>query len=195
LNERHSQSGVKPPYSNIESQETEMPSLFPGMDPWLEGQWQPFHGWFIRELARLTIPKAQKLGCWIDVDRTVYQHDPSGEVTLLGAPDETVWLAARDWSPDQSNGGGSVAQAVALAPPKAIHEVVLKPDELQRVKQEYLVVRELEQARRVLAVVEVLSPGNKSGSYVSAYRAKRRTLLAGTIHFMEIDLLRAGENP
>lgn len=40
-----------------------MPSPFPGMDPYLEERttWESFHGWFMRELARITLPKAQGL--------------------------------------------------------------------------------------------------------------------------------------
>ena len=44
-------------------------------------------------------------------------------------------------------------------------------------------------------MVEVLSPANKKGSYVPRYREKRRRYLELRAHFMEIDLLRGGENP
>ena len=47
----------------------------------------------------------------------------------------------------------------------------------------------------MLAVVEVLSPANKSGTYVPRYREKRLHWLASRAHFMEIDFLRDGENP
>ena len=76
-----------------------------------------------------------------------------------------------------------------------IHEVVLDPDELEQFKQDYLVVREIGQFARVLAAVEVLSPANKSGTYVPRYREKRLHWLASRAHFMEIDFLRDGENP
>ncbi len=56
-------------------------------------------------------------------------------------------------------------------------------------------MRELGQFARVLAAVEVLSPANKSGSYVPRYREKRMHWLAGRAHFLEIDLLRNGDNP
>src|SRR5439155_5690171 len=58
-----------------------------------------------------------------------------------------------------------------------------------------LVVRELGQFPRVLAVVELLSPANKSGSYVPRYREKRLRFLTSRAHFMEIDFLRGGDNP
>ncbi len=118
----------------------------------------------------------------------VYQREPSGEVVLVGEPDETV-------AADPSRPEWRSAAPVALVEPKVIHEVVLDPDTLQRVKQDYLVVRELGQFARVLAAVEVLSPANKSGSYVPRYREKRLRWLAGRAHFLEIDLLRDGDNP
>ncbi len=167
-----------------------MPSPFPGMDPFIEinPRWEGFHAWFVRELARQSLPKAQELGCWIDVERMVYQRDPDGDVVLIGGPDETV-------AADPSAPAWQAATAVALAEPKVIREVALDPDELGRVKQDYLVVRELGRFARVLAAVEVLSPANKSGSYVPRYREKRLHWLACRAHFMEIDLLRDGDNP
>jgi hypothetical protein len=98
------------------------------MDPFLEvnPRWQVFHGWFVRKLAEQNLPRARELGCWIDVERSVYQREPSGELVLVG---------------------------------------------------EYLVVRELGQFQRVLAVVEVLSFANKEGSYVLKYREKRSKFL------------------
>jgi hypothetical protein len=171
-----------------------MPSPFPGMDPFLEvsPRWESFHAWFMRELARKTLPKAQHLGCWIDVERSVYQREPSGEIVLVGEPDQSVGVdvASPAWNQPSPAPG-----AVALAEPKAIHEVALDPATLERVKQDYLVVRELGQFPRVLAVVEVLSPANKSGNYVARYREKRMKFLTSRAHFMEIDFLRAGANP
>jgi len=164
------------------------------MDPFIEinPRWEGFHAWYVRELARQSLPKAQALDCWIDVERTVYQRLPSGEVMIVGEPDDVVGAAfvSPAWQDSRRPRGG-----VALLEPKAVHEVVLDPDTLERVKQDHLVVRELGQFQRVLAVVEVLSPANKTGSYVPRYREKRRRYLESRAHFMEIDLLRGGENP
>jgi hypothetical protein len=163
------------------------------MDPFLEvnPRWELFHAWFVRELARQSLPKAKELGCWIDVERMVYQREPNGEVVLVGEPDETV---AADLSSPGSGPASPPSASVALAEPKVIHEVVLDPDAMERIKQDYLVVRELGPFARVLAAVEVLSPANKSGSYVPRYREKRLRWLAGRAHFMEIDFLRGGDN-
>ena len=159
-----------------------MPSPFPGMDPFIEvnPRWEGFHAWFMRKLAEQALPKARGLGCWIDVERTVYQREPSGEIVLIGEPDQTVGVDASSpaWSESGNEAGG-----VAVAEPRAIHEVVLDPAALERIKQDYLVVRELGQFPRVLAVVEVLSPANKSGSYAPRYREKRLAFLEFTGSF------------
>jgi hypothetical protein len=168
-------------------------SPFRGMDPFLEinPRWQVFHGWFVRKLAEQNLPRARELGCWIDVERSVYHREPSGELVLVGEPDALTGLDVSEYGPAPARQDTSSAVAV----PQAVHEVVLDPDQLQRHKQEYLVVRELGRFQRVLAVVEVLSFANKEGTYVSKYREKRSKLLTSLAHFMEIDFLRAGQNP
>ena len=82
-----------------------------------------------------------------------------------------------------------------LAVPRSIREVVVDPEEAHRHRQHYLVVRENRKWPRALAVVELLSPANKSGKYAGTYNAKRAKMLASLTHFMEIDLLRGGDNP
>jgi hypothetical protein len=168
-------------------------SPFPGMDPFLEidSRWQVFHGWFVRELARQSSGRARELGCEVDVERSVYGREPTGELVLLGEPD----LLAQNAPLSGESGWDRGGTAVALAEPRAIHEVVLDPDEMETYKQEYMVVRETGEWARVLAVVELLSFANKQGSYVPKYREKRSQFLCSMVHWMEIDFLREGENP
>ena len=169
-----------------------MPSPFPGMDPYLETQprWEIFHGWFIRELARLTLPRAASMGCWIDVERDVYGEDPSGEMVLIGEPDQVFSVSARE-----AEWAGTGAATATLAAPRSIREVAVDPAEAHRHRQQYLVVRENQDWPRALAVVELLNPANKAGNYAQTYNAKRSTILASRTHFLEIDLLRGGDNP
>jgi Protein of unknown function (DUF4058) len=126
------------------------------------------------------------------VERDIYQPDPSGEVVLIGLPDQTGGEDGAGLERAEPSGG---QVAVALVEPKASHEVVPDPETLQRIKQDYLVLRTLGEFSRVLAVVELLGPANKGGSYVPRYRDKRLRLLVLPVHFMEIDFLRDGENP
>lgn len=61
------------------------------------------------------------------------------------------------------------------------------------VRERYLEIREVA-TRRVLSVVEVLSPGNKrSGDGRRKYLQKRQVVLSSATHLIEIDLLRKGE--
>jgi hypothetical protein len=162
------------------------------MDPYLESQprWEIFHGWFIYKLAELTLPAANRVGCWIDVERDIYGQDPFGEHVLIGEADQVLTVGANgtSWS---GNGGG----VATLAVPRSVREVVVDPAEAEQHRQHFLVVRENQKWPRAVAVVELLSPANKTGHYAQTYHTKRMRMLAARTHFMEIDLLRAGENP
>jgi hypothetical protein len=154
------------------------------MDPYLESQprWEIFHQWFIHELARLSLPTAVSMGCWIDVERDVYKRDPSGEMVLIGETDDVITFSSSQPN-TAANGGGTAT----LAPPSSVREVVIDPGEAGRHRQYYLVVRENQAWPRALAVVELLSPANKNGKYTRTYNQKRSKLLASLTHFMEID--------
>ena len=130
------------------------------------------------------------MGCWIDVERDVYGEDPSGAKVLIGEADEVLTVASTEttWS-------GHVGGAATLAVPCSIREVVVDPEEAHQHRQHFLVVRENPKWPRALAVVELLSPANKAGKYAGTYDAKRAKMLASLTHFMEIDLLRGGDNP
>src|SRR4051794_20699009 len=116
-----------------------MPSPFPGMDPFLETQprWEIFHGWFIHELARLSLTKAAHMGCWIDVERDVYGEDPSGEMVLIGEGDNVLSVSARE-----SEWTGNGARTAVLTKPRSVREVVVDPEVASQHRQHYLVVRE-----------------------------------------------------
>lgn len=169
-----------------------MPSPFPGMDPYLETQprWEIFHGWFIHKLAELALPEAASMGCWIDVERDVYGEDPSGEMVLIGEADEVFSVSSRE-----SEWSGNRAASETLAAPLSVREIVVDPVEARQHRQHFLVVRENQNWPRALAVVELLSPANKAGNYARTYNAKRTKMLASLTHFLEIDLLRGGDNP
>jgi hypothetical protein len=59
------------------------------MDPFLEinPRWEVFHGWFIRKLAEQSTGRARELGCEVDVERSVYGREPTGELVLIGELD------------------------------------------------------------------------------------------------------------
>ena len=160
-------------------------SPFPGMDPYWEAkpQWPVLHGWLIRKLCELTLPKAQELGYLMGVERSIYFRQSNGEIALLGQPD----MFAEEVDPSRKwveSAGG-----LAVAEPKAVHKISMCRRGL---KQDYLVIKEGKRPNSIVAVVEVLSPGNKRGSYGQKYREKRQRFLDSAANFLEIDLLRGG---
>jgi hypothetical protein len=62
-------------------------------------------------------------------------------------------------------------------------------------KQRYIEIFDKE-SRRVVTVIEILSPANKTtGENGLAYRMKREEYLASGVSLVEIDLLRSGQRP
>ena len=71
------------------------------------------------------------------------------------------------------------------------------PEErLLEVHERYLEVHD-SRRREVVATIEVLSPANKMPGSTgrASFRQRRRALMMSPVHWLEIDLLRAGERP
>ena len=170
-----------------------MPSPFPGMDPYLEGEeWTDFHGRFnIAMSAALSRPLRPKYA--VRAERRVYLDDGGGEDgTGGGVPRTPDYLLFRDFGahPGGSAGGGGTAVAAPL-----LHAPVVGtlPQPVRR-RETYLVIRTVP-GRELVTVIETLSPANKRrGSRGRRqYLRKREEILAGSVHLVEIDLLRGGE--
>jgi hypothetical protein len=163
-----------------------MPSPFPGMDPYLENpsRWPEFHGALLfcfRAALNAVLPPRYVAS----VDLHVWLHEPDAETrTRIGKPD--VYLTDQPGTTGPASGG-----ATATLPAPA---VVLLPV-VRRVGPRYLrILDSLD--RRVVTVVELLSPSNKDlGADRDQYLAKRNEYLATGLNLVEIDLLRAGHRP
>jgi hypothetical protein len=165
-----------------------MRSPFPGMDPYLEdpGGWGGAHDALIA-LLREQLNRRLGAGYIADGDTRVYIVSPDEQRWIF--PDvyviETPTPAARQ------SGRGAIAAPlrVSLAEPATV-------------RQPYILIRD-RASRRVVTIIELLSPINKTPTPLSgmmpAARAeflqKRRETMASTTHWLEIDLLRAGERP
>jgi hypothetical protein len=161
-----------------------MPSPFAGMDPYLEepDTWPDFHGTFLMclraELNRI-LPKGY-VARW---DRHVWIDEPeSAALQRLGKPDVFVSDAVgRDPVPR--------AESVVAAPATAT-----LPEVDPRGKP-FVKILDVK-TRRVVTVVELLSPANKSsGKDRDAYLAKRQEYLRGGTDLVEMDFLRTGTRP
>jgi len=162
-----------------------MLSPFPGMDPYLEDPaiWSDFHGTTLMGLRaelneRLPAPY---LARW---DRYVWVDEADVEpVRPLGKPD--VFMV------DQLSRSSEVEQAaLGIAAPAMATVPEVEPRGKPYIK---IIDR---RGRRVVTVIEFLSPANKSsGKDREAYLAKRQEYFRTGTNLVEMDFLRAGLRP
>ncbi len=157
-----------------------MPSPFPGMDPFLEGQkWKGFHHSLISVIRDALMPLVRPRYV-VDVEENVFLATDCGEPLRFVTPDVAV-IQSHGW---MEHADGKLAVAVE---PRVL---TLPMTEL--IEQPYLVIRSRNNDEAV-TVIEVLSPTNKApGSGRGEYLAKRNEYLRSSAHLIELDLLRGG---
>lgn len=160
-----------------------MPSLFPGMDPFLEGdEWESFHTSFIVGIEAALVPELRP-DYVVRAERRVYVEHPYENESVI-KPDLTIVRPSRRTAARRSRSVSAVATLepveCTLPGPVEVHE-------------KYLVIRRLN-SLEVVTVIEVLSPGNKreGGEGREEYLAKREEVLQSKTSLVEIDLLRGG---
>ncbi|MFM9961863.1 MAG: DUF4058 family protein [Planctomycetaceae bacterium] len=156
-----------------------MPSPFPGMDPFLEGQkWRSFHTRLINVIGDALMPSVRPRYV-IDVEENVYLAREDGDLPRVIAPDVSV-IQKSGW---MENSDGSVAVETEPA--------LLTLPAIDSVPEHYLVIRSRANDD-VVTVIEVLSPTNKLDGR-SEYLNKRDAVLHSEANLVEIDLLRGGK--
>jgi len=151
------------------------------MDPYIESWiWPDFHARLIAAACdRLnpSLPRRYIASTEIFVWRV---NTTDKEELVLGGPD----LHVSDTKPVRSRSAGTTV----VAPIQTTLRGVTR-------KQQYIkIVDPLN--RRIVTVIEILSPANKTGGDDGrTYRLKRQEYIAGGIGLVEIDLLRAGQRP
>jgi hypothetical protein len=162
-----------------------MPSPFPGMNPYLEDPdiWPDFHTTLFVEI-RAELNRRLPAGYYARIDRYVWVEEPDDESTsLLGKPDVFVTEELPAES-QQAEAGSTVTACIRLVRPAVKHA-----------GNRYLKVID-GRSRRVVTVIEILGPSNKTpGSNQDAYLSKRDEYLGLDINLVEIDLLRKGARP
>jgi len=159
-----------------------MPSPFPGMDPYLEasGYWEDFHDSFltdVRNALRASLPSAY----------SVYIQE---RVTSIALPDKERRHSVPDigvTAPDSYRPAGGVA----TAPVTTVVPIVLELDLEESATETYLEITRRSD-RKLITVIELLSPSNKESPGAPVYLAKRAALLNQYVHVVEIDLLLRG---
>jgi uncharacterized protein DUF4058 len=160
-----------------------MPSPFPGMDPYLESpaHWSDFHARFVNVLSE-TIADGLPNNYFARLGEDIVLIQPEVRLWQGRVPDVLVSM-----DPSRTGGGATaVIGGVRRAPTTLVNVEYLDPHTAPFIEILRLPGQE------VVAVVELLSPSNKSGDGRGSYSEKRRQLLHQKIHLIELDLLRAG---
>lgn len=165
-----------------------MASPFPGMDPYLEGDmWQEFHhtlaGAIRAQLMSYITPK------YVALLSRRYVVGVPAELGIVGRePVHTIYPDVGISSAETVSNTMTQTSNIAIAEP--VTELVnLLPEKIPVLNIE---IRDIAQ-RRLVTVIELLSPANKIGKGYQDYEERRTQILQTETHLLEIDLLRRGE--
>ena len=164
-----------------------MNSPFPGMDPFLEDtvEWSTVHAWLITEMSS-QLAEAVSPNFFVRIEQRVYivsSDDPLNRQQIV--PD--VYIIRE--SP-------AAATAVSASPPAIHPPTLVEPVYSLETRDRYIEIRDT-RSREVVTTIELLSPFNKTPGHqgFDAFQEKRQQVMASQVHWLEIDLLRAGERP
>ena len=157
---------------------------FPGMNPYLERAelWHGVHTTIIAELQRWLAPRLRP-EYMVRIEERMYVSDETDGEILRQARQPDVMVL-------DDGAVASASVAVAEAPVSKDAILVRIPYKDER-RQRYLEVIRVSN-REVVAVIELLSPSNKTSPGRQAYKAKRNQVFHSLTHLVEIDLLRSG---
>lgn len=164
-----------------------MSSPFPGMDPFLERAdvFPDLHDGliiYLREALQSRLPAPYFAGTgrrvWVE-----FSHRPI-------QPDVNVRRGHEEPHSGDEAGGTATAIAVRAQP------IVITVPHDERREPFVEIIRADDEGERLVTVIEVLSPANKTPGEQGRdlYLRKQREVLGSKIHLVEIDLLRGGEH-
>ncbi len=163
-----------------------MSSPFPGMDPFLEvpAGSRGLHHRLLTSISNYLTERVSP-AFYVDIEETVYISELGDPGRRAIAPD--VYVAREPTGPYRPAGEGDIE---ITAP------TIVEPLVDAEIHDEFLSVYDTE-SRTVVTVLELLSPANKvSGAQGrAAFLRKREEVMHSNAHWIEIDLLRAGERP
>jgi hypothetical protein len=152
------------------------------MDPYLEGDlWTSVHGMLAAEVVRQLAPKLRP------------RYVAFMQRRFLMSLPQAVTVSAMDSVPDVGvaragvRSGRRSTRSAAVAAPVRIATVMASP-----VPHWSVEIRDVRR-RKLVTLIEILSPSNKAGPGRKQYLKKRQRILRSSTHLLEIDLLRAGK--
>lgn len=153
---------------------------FPGMDPYLEHPvlWESVHARLITAMANQMQPRLDPRYV-ASIEERVYIEEGAAK----RVPD--IWVQERFVTVD-------AAPAIAVAEPETDVGVEVDIQELE-IHQKRIEILDVYNGMKLVAVLELLSPTNKStGGGRTSYLKKQNEILNRECHLIEIDLLRMG---
>ena len=160
-----------------------MRSPFPGMDPYLEQFWGDLHQTMINR-SRASIQKQLPADLVARVDERVVV-EPADPLSRKIIPDVRVVERGLREQPVLRTSNG-----IAVAEPLVVHIVQDEPE-----RQGFIEIIDLGSGRRVITIIEVLSPSNKlPGTGRDLYLRKQEELRQGGVSLVEINLNRTGSH-
>ncbi|MDX1966197.1 MAG: DUF4058 family protein [Planctomycetaceae bacterium] len=160
-----------------------MPSPFPGMDPLIESMndcWMEFHSHFVIAIAEVLVPRVRP-NYEVRAERQVYITDDEEALMFQIRPDVHIADAGHGWR-DYARAGEATLDA---------HRRTVLLEEPQ--EQTFLKIIDGSD-RRVVTVIELLSPTNKAaGNGSLSYLQKRIHVGRTRTNLVELDLLRGGK--
>ncbi|MBX3000793.1 MAG: DUF4058 family protein [Caldilineaceae bacterium] len=166
---------------------TVLRSPFPGMDPYLEDprEWQSVHMRLItylgEALSALVSPSYR-----VQIEERVYMTTPGDPDRSAIEPDVHIVQEVRAPYTEVSRTNRGIT------PPVMIHLIDYDP----QIRDRFLEIRD-NKNQELVTVIELLSPFNKrpGAQGYAAFQEKRDEVMATKVHWIEIDLLRAGARP
>ncbi|HLX60877.1 MAG TPA: DUF4058 family protein [Planctomycetota bacterium] len=172
-----------------------MKSPFPGMDPYLEYHWGDVHQRLITYICDEIQPKLPH-ELFARTAERVYLNTPGSQryfpdVRIVSEP-ETAYAVEAPAAEIKEAPSDAAAVEEPFVEPAA--NPVIVPLDCEELTESFIEVVDAKTERKVISVIEVLSPSNKAqGEGRSQYCRKREECRGGGVNFIEIDLLRDGE--
>jgi len=155
------------------------------MDPYLEepSLWPSVHARLITTIAD-TLAAQLAPAFTVAIEERVYIATPDDLVTFPVIRPDLHLVGGRRQAVASTSSG-------VITPP-----LVIEPLETEEIRERYLEIRDT-RTRAVVTIVEIVSPANKARGTEgrTQFLNKRRRILSSQTHWIEIDLLRAGERP
>jgi hypothetical protein len=176
-----------------------MPSPFPGMDPFIEGQrWEAFHAMFIVGIQETLMPQLVPRYIATIEEQLIVEYEPEAETSKrVIVPDVSIV----EEFPSPSSVVSVAAPAVVAEVVQVVAQIAEKAKEVKIAelpeyehRERFIEIR-VRETGELVTVIELLSPANKQRGNIGwhLYLRKRREIFYSKVHLVELDLLRSGE--